>query len=185
MANIYRSIPVISEFLIFTKIQKFKGDYEMIWNNGFERKRFEEEQKRLAEEYRKLGMSEAQIREMYLFDLAWYKSKRRYLTHTQSFTSKEFNRGNEDNFENTMFRTFSEALCAAMDKPINRSRYCWVEDIEDPVLVQKLKRLNENDLELLTLFAFDGYTLTEIGKIYRCTPQNIQQKYKRIKNNLL
>ncbi len=157
----------------------------MIWNNGFERKRFEEEQKRLAEEYRKLGMSEAQIREMYLFDLAWYKSKRRYLTHTQSFTSKEFNRGNEDNFENTMFRTFSEALCAAMDKPINRSRYCWVEDIEDPVLVQKLKRLNENDLELLTLFAFDGYTLTEIGKIYRCTPQNIQQKYKRIKNNLL
>ncbi|NCB27645.1 MAG: sigma-70 family RNA polymerase sigma factor [Bacteroidia bacterium] len=157
----------------------------MIWNNGFERKRFEEEQERLAEEYRKHGMSEAQIREMYLFDLAWYKSKRRYYTHTQSFTSGAFDGGNEEDFKSTLVKVFSEALSAAMDQPSNHSRYCWVEDIEDPVLMQKLKRLNENDLELLTLFAFDGYTLTEIGKIYCCTPQNIQQKYKRIKNNLL
>lgn len=157
----------------------------MTWNNGFERKRFEEEQKRLAEEYRKLGMSKAQIREMYLFDLAWYKSKRRYYTHTQSFASGSFDRGNEDDFESALVKVFSEALSAAMDKPNNHSRYYWVEYIENPVLVQKLKLLNENDLELLTLFAFDGYTLTEIGKIYRCTPQNIHQKYKRIKNNLL
>jgi predicted DNA-binding protein YlxM (UPF0122 family) len=53
------------------------------------------------------------------------------------------------------------------------------------VAIPLLKRLNENDLELLTLFAFDGYTLTEIGMIYRCTPQNIYKKYKRIKNNLV
>ncbi|SMC61778.1 hypothetical protein [Papillibacter cinnamivorans] len=157
----------------------------MVWNNGFERKRFEEEQERLAEEYRKLGMSEAQIREMYLFDLAWYKSKRRYYTHTQSFASGAFDGGIEDDFESMLVKVFSEALRSAMDKPINRSRYCWVEDIENPVLVQKLKQLNENDLELLTLFAFDGYTFTEIGKIYRCTPQNIYKKYKRIKNNLV
>lgn len=157
----------------------------MNWNNGYERKRFEEDQIRRADEYRKLGMSEAQIREMYLFDLAWYKSKRRYYTHTQSFISGALDGGNEDDLERTLVKVFSEALCAAMDKPINRSRYCWVEDIEDPVLVQKLKRLSENDLELLTLFAFDGYTLTEIGRIYCCTPQNIYKKYKRIKNNLV
>ena len=157
----------------------------MNWNNGYERKRFDEEQKKRAEEYRKLGMNEAQIREMYLFDLDWFKSIRRYYTHTQSLISGAFDDGNEDNFENALYKLFSEALSAAMDKPIKRSRYWWIEDIEDPALVQKIKRLNENDLELLTLFAFDGYTLTEIGMIYRCTPQNIHQKYKRIKNNLL
>lgn len=185
MANIYRQVPVTSEFLIFTKIQKFKGDYEMNWNNGYERKRFDEEQKRRADEYRKLGMSEAQIREMYLFDLAWFKSKRRYYTHTQSLASGVFDGGNEDNFESALVKMFSETLSAAMDKPINRSRYCWVEDIEDPVLVKKVKRLTANDLELLTLYAFDGYTLTEIGSIFHCTPQNIYKKYKRIKNNLV
>ncbi len=157
----------------------------MNWNNGYERKRFDKEQKRRAEEYRKLGMSEAQIREMYLFDLAWFKSKRRYYTHTQAFTSGAFDVSNEDNFESALYEMFSVALSTATDKPINHSRFCWVEAIEDPVLVQKIKRLNENDLELLTLFAFDGYTLTEIGKIYRCTPQNIYKKYKRIKNNLV
>jgi hypothetical protein len=171
--------------LIFTKIQKFKGDYEMNWNNGYERKRFEEAQERLADEYRKLGMSEAQIREMYLFDLAWYKSKRRYYSHTQSFAPSGVIGGNNEDYESTLVMMLSEALSAVMDNPISSSRYCWVEDIEDQALAEKIRRLNENDLELLTLFAFDGYTLTEIGQIYRCTPQNIQQKYKRIKNNLL
>lgn len=157
----------------------------MNWNNGYERKRFDEEQKRRAEEYRKLGMSETQIREMYLFDLAWFKSKRRYYTHNQDFASGAFDGGNEDNFESALSKLFSEALSAATDKPINCSRYWWIEDIEDPVLMQKIKRLTENDLELLTLFAFDGYTLTEIGRIYQCTPQNIHKKYKKIKNNLV
>ena len=157
----------------------------MNWNNGYERKRFEEEQKRLAKEYRKLGMSEAQIREMYLFDLDWFKSKRRYCKHTQSFTSSTLEDGNENNFESALFKLFSVALSGAMDNPINYSPFWWIEEIENPLLVQKIKRLTANDLELLTLFAFDGYTLTEIGSLYQCTPQNIQQKYKRIKNFLV
>ena len=38
----------------------------MAWINGFERKRFDEEQKRLAEEYRIAGMTNEQIEQMYL-----------------------------------------------------------------------------------------------------------------------
>ena len=37
----------------------------MAWNNGYERKKFEAEQQRLAEEYRAAGMTEEQIEEMY------------------------------------------------------------------------------------------------------------------------
>jgi len=157
----------------------------MNWNNSHERKRFEEEQKRLAEEYRKLGMSEAQIMEMYLFDLDWFKSSRRYSTHTQVLTSSAPDSINDDNSENVLFTMFSDAFSSAMDEAFNHSHNWWVEDIEDPSLVHKIRLLTANDLELLTLFAFDGYTLTEIGKIYKCTPQNIYKKYRRIKNNLV
>ena len=41
----------------------------MAWNNGLERNIFDEEQKRLAAEYRDAGMTEEQIEQMYQFDL--------------------------------------------------------------------------------------------------------------------
>ena len=50
----------------------------MAWNNGYERKKFESEQKRLAEEYRAAGMTEEQIEEMYQFDLTEFRSRRRF-----------------------------------------------------------------------------------------------------------
>lgn len=37
----------------------------MSWNNGYERKKFEQEQKAQAKEYRKCGMNEEQIQAMY------------------------------------------------------------------------------------------------------------------------
>ena len=37
----------------------------MCWNDGYERRKFEARQKKQAEEYRALGMTEEQIKEMY------------------------------------------------------------------------------------------------------------------------
>ena len=37
----------------------------MSWNNGYKRKKFEQEQKAQAKEYRKCGMNEEQIQAMY------------------------------------------------------------------------------------------------------------------------
>ena len=45
----------------------------MCWNDGYERRKFEARQKKQAEEYRALGMTEAQIKEMYEFDLEQYR----------------------------------------------------------------------------------------------------------------
>ena len=50
----------------------------MAWINGLERKRFNEEQKRLAEQYRAAGMTEEQIEQMYQFDLVEFDSRRRF-----------------------------------------------------------------------------------------------------------
>ena len=67
----------------------------MSWNNGYETKRFEARQKKQAEEYITLGMTEEQIQEMYEFDLEQFKSERRHRMHTQQFTSSDFDEGEE------------------------------------------------------------------------------------------
>ena len=62
----------------------------MGWNNAYETKKFEAKQKKQAEEYRALGMTEEQIKEMYEFDLEQLKSERRYRMHTQPLQVEEF-----------------------------------------------------------------------------------------------
>ena len=55
----------------------------MRWNNGYERKKFEKEQQKLAAQYRAVGMAEEATREMYAFDLEVFRSDRRFYEHTQ------------------------------------------------------------------------------------------------------
>ena len=62
----------------------------MSWNDGYERRKFEAGQKKQAEEYRALGMTEEQIQAMYEFDLEQYKSDRCHYSHTQSFIPDDF-----------------------------------------------------------------------------------------------
>ena len=68
----------------------------MCWNDGYERRKFEARQKKQAEEYRALGMTEEQIKAMYEFDLEQYKSDRRYYSHTQSFVPDDFDEDEDD-----------------------------------------------------------------------------------------
>ena len=68
----------------------------MAWNNGYERKKFESEQKRLAEEYRAAGMTEEQIEEMYQFDLAEFRSRRRFCEHNQQLPKDMFDQISND-----------------------------------------------------------------------------------------
>ena len=68
----------------------------MAWINGLERKRFNEEQKRLAEQYRAAGMTEEQIEQMYQFDLVEFNSRRRFSEHTQQFSENAFEESDDD-----------------------------------------------------------------------------------------
>ena len=58
----------------------------MSWNNGYETKKFEARQKKQAEEYRALGMTEEQIQAMYEFDLEQFKSERRHTQYASSLS---------------------------------------------------------------------------------------------------
>lgn len=110
----------------------------MSWNNAYERKKFEARQKKQSEEYRALGMTEEQIKEMYEFDLEQYKSDRRYHMHTQPFTSSDFDDGEDDESESTLLNKFFDELTVIIDSSSEHSRYWWIEEIEDEELAYRV-----------------------------------------------
>ena len=50
--------------------------------------------------------------------------------------------------------------------------------------LQKLENLSEDDLKLLTFYAYEGYTVTEISKVLGVSQPTISIKIKRITNFL-
>ena len=56
----------------------------------------------------------------------------------------------------------------------------FIGEIEDERLLSALEKLKEEDLKILTLYAYDGYTVTEISKVLRCSQPTISIKIKRI-----
>ncbi len=48
-----------------------------------------------------------------------------------------------------------------------KSRFSWIGKIENEELLSALENLSDADLKLLTLYVYEGYTLTELSKVYR------------------
>lgn len=154
----------------------------MSWNDGYERKMFAKRQKKQAEEYRALGMTEEQIQAMYEFDLEQFKSERRNRMHTQQFTSSDFDEGEEDDSESTLFVKFFDELTCTIETSGDKSRYWWIEEIDDSETVKKIRSLSERDLEILTLMVIDELTHEEIAKIMGVCVRTIERVNARFKN---
>ena len=133
----------------------------MPYNHGFERKQFEAQQRQRRKQYESAGMSEAEIQAIYQFDLAIFKDERRHLEHRQNV---------------------SEDFDSLPGPPLEvRPRLWWVEEIDDPALVKQLKALPEADLELLTLYAIEGFGQVEIAEKLGISQAAISKKLTRLK----
>ena len=153
----------------------------MSWNNGYETKKFEARQKKQADEYRALGMTEEQIQAMYEFDLEQFKSERRHRMHTQPLQVEEFEDNDADESDNTLLNEFFDELTCTIETSGDKSRYWWIEEIDNPQLAKRIKMLTKDDLELITQSVIDGYSQTELAAIYGIAQKNISKKLKRIK----
>ena len=60
----------------------------------------------------------------------------------------------------------------------------WLDEISDVELYRKLVKLSESDRELLTMYAIEGYTPTEIARVYRVSQPTISKKIIRLKKIL-
>ena len=154
----------------------------MSWNNAYERKKFEAKQKKQAEEYRALGMTEEQIQAMYEFDLEQFNSERRYREHTQAFIPDDFDEDEDDDEKLSIFEKFKDVLTTSIEDSGNKSRYWWVEEIDDSDMVKKIKSLSEKDLEILTLMVIDNLKHEDIAEIMGVTVRTIERKKACFKN---
>lgn len=154
----------------------------MAWNNGYERKRFEEEQKRLAEEYRAAGMTEEQIRNMYEFDLEIHNSDRRYAEHSQRFPDSIDEDDNEG--KSPLLAKFREAVSVEMDYFHDTSGDSWIDELDNPELTKAVRALSDKDREILRLLAFEGWTQVEIADYYGMKPQSVAWHIKKFKKIL-
>lgn len=156
----------------------------MCWNDGYERRKFEARQKKQAEEYRALGMTEEQIKAMYEFDLEQYKSDRRYYSHTQSFVPDDFDEDEDDDEKLSIFDKFKDVLTTSIEESGNKSRYWWFEEIDNPDLVRNIKSISTEQLELLTLVVIDGYGQAEIAELMKVSQSAISQRIATIRKIL-
>lgn len=153
----------------------------MGFNYAKERREFEAEWKKLRRQYREAGFSEDKINEMYNFDDEAFRKRRGYVNHNQLLPPEDF--GEDGEQRTSLFGKF-ELLTAAPDEGAFASRSDWVDTVSDPALTYRLKQLKQTDLELLTLFAIEEYSQSEIAWLLGCSQQNISHKITRIKKYL-
>ena len=124
-------------------------------------------------------MSEEQIQALYEFDKGEFKSRRRYSIHTQrlDFDSIEFD---DKETDNPLFEKFLEAL-SITDEYMSEDRFGWVEEIADARILKAVKSLSIEQLELVTMLAFDDMNQTEISEVFGVSQQSISKKIKKIK----
>ena len=152
----------------------------MSWNDGYERKKFEQEQKAQAKAYRKCGMSEEQIQAMYLLDLREYRNNRNYATHIQSIEELESD-GEES--RNVLHRKFLLSMTCTMDLS-ECGRFGWIDEIENAALYIAISKLTAEQKELLTLLYHDGNSQTEVAMQLHSNPSAINKRVSRIHNRI-
>ena len=151
----------------------------MGFNYGREKRRFDKEWEQLQKEYAAAGMEEADITLMKEFDWEWFCSRRTYENHNQALPDEE----DIEAGRTLLFQKFPE-LSADFEQQEFTDRYAWLQEIEDEKLYQRLCRLGEKDLELLTRMVVEGYTQAEVAKLWRYSRSAITQKVKKIQKYL-
>lgn len=154
----------------------------MAYNYARERKKFVDEWKRKRAEYTAAGMDSNTIEEMYQFDLTEFRKNRSYFTHTVPMLPVGFDDDNGED-KSTFVNRFREAT-SVYDDYCSTTRYGWIDDIDNPLIVKKLKELSLNDIELLTLIVFDGFSQRDVAAMKMVSQFAISKKIQRIKKFL-
>ncbi len=151
----------------------------MDWQNGRQWREFQKRMARQAAACRALGMTEEQIEALRRFDLEVYRSDRRYYRH--HFDLDPLDRS-EETWAETLTRRFPAAVTVQPEE-LFREGTDWLDDVDSPALHAWLKSLSREDRELLVLLAFGEKSQREISKLRGCTPQNVSQALRRLRQS--
>lgn len=155
----------------------------MGFNYGLEKRKFDRRWERLSAEYRAAGMDEESIKSMREFDWGAFNADRAYASHTQGMGGPDGAEGADGVSPALLCRHFGAFSVMPQETDGDR-RYGWMDEIGSERLSRALRGLSEKDVELLTLYAFDGYSVTEIAAMQGVAQPTVSKKLSRIRKLL-
>ena len=150
----------------------------MSFNKGYELKKFEAHWEKLRIEYAVAGMTEEAIQKMYDYDRQQFNSKRTFVERTQEFTAPAYE-GSEEEASPLMLR-YQEVITTTDTYHETKSKFAWIGEIENERLLSALENLSEDDLKLLTLYVYAGYTESEIAMTLESKRITIHKRIERM-----
>ena len=157
----------------------------MGWNNGNETICFEKKQKKQAEEYRKLGMTEEQIQTMYEFDMEQYHIERREMMHTQPILPFDFDENEDDEEKLSLYRKYLEQFSTTIESDVNEDNWNWKDDISNPAVLKAIKKLKPKEQAVLRIWAEGELTQEEIATMFQINQSTVSRVIKKFKTNFL
>ena len=150
----------------------------MGFNYGLEKKNFDSQWAMTRKQYEDSGMSSEAIQAMYDFDWSVFNANRSYQNHTQEMAAPSFEQSEES--YSPLMNKYQEAVSVTDTYHETKSRFAWIGEIENEQLLTALETLKTEDLEIITMYAYEGYDITEISKVYGVSRPTISIKIKRI-----
>ena len=146
----------------------------MGFNYGLEKKNFDRQWAIMRKQYEDAGMSIEVIQAMYEYDWSVFNAARSYQNHTQEIAAPSFEQGEES--YSSLMNKYQEAISVTEHYRETKSRFTWIGEIEDEHLLSALEKLSDDDLGLLTLYIYEGYSTVELSKVYSISHQNISKR---------
>ena len=159
----------------------------MKFNYGYEKRKFDEEWKKLRKEYEAAGMDADAIDEMYRFDLDAFRAERVYCRHThlmKSFSLAEGHDEGDDAGKAYGKNRIEEKLSVEMPLTDPDRRYGWIDELDDEELVRAIRRLDNEELDLITNLSIEGLSQVEIANGRGVTKQTVNEKWQKIRKKL-
>ena len=157
----------------------------MGFNNYVARSRFEDNWSKLREDYAAAGMNPEAIEAMYQFDLTVYRSDRRYHEHVLDDCFQKFDGDIDCAADSEVLREkFLDSIAIMPQETDSSRRDSWIDELDSPHLAEAVQQMSPLDIELLTLYAIEGYGVGEIAAMQGVSQPTISKKLKRIKNFL-
>ena len=150
----------------------------MGFNYGLEKKNFDRQWAMLRKQYEDAGMSIEAIQTMYEYDWSVFNATRSYQNHTQEIAAPSFEQGEEA--YSPLMNKYQEAISITEHYRETKSRFTWIGEIENERLLSALENLSEDDLKLLTLYAYEGYNESEISKVFNVSQPAIHKRIMKI-----
>ena len=150
----------------------------MSFNKGYELKKFEAHWEKLRIEYAAAGMAEDAIQKMYDYDRQQFNSERTFIERTQEFTAPAYESSEEE--ASPLMLRYQEAITTKDTYHETKSKFSWIGEIENERLQSALENLSEDDIKLLTLYAYEGYNESGISKVFNVSQPAIHKRIMKI-----